>query len=129
MRLFDKIKADLDQKRTSEQTSGGEKLSDNFSVKSILDGRILVHRGFRKILPLIVLLFVLSLVYIDNRFEYEALVKTNNELKETKLDLQTIGLVKISQYKRVATRSAVIKRLAEMGSPVAEPQSPPIVVR
>lgn len=129
MSLFNKIKTDLDQKRKKEHTSGNEKLSDNFSIKSILDGRILVHSGFRKLLPLLGLLFLLSLVYIDNRFKYEALVKTNNELRDTKLDLQTTGLVKLSQYKRVATRSAVIQRLAEMGSPVAEPQSPPIMVK
>ncbi len=128
MIIFKKIKSELDQKIEKDAKDNNEQLVENFSLKSILDGRILVHKGFRRLLPMIVILFAISLVYINNRFAYEALVMRNNELKEEKTDLQTTGLVKIRQYKEVSTRSAVIKKLAEMGSSITEPQTPPIVI-
>ena len=68
------------------------------------------------------------IAYIKNRFSYEALVVKNNELKEIKTDLQTTGLVKMQQYKELSNRSAVIKKLAEMGSSVSEARTPPIVI-
>ncbi len=126
--MLKKIKSELDQKIEKDAKDNNEQLVENFSLKSILDGRILVHKGFRRLLPMIVVLFAISLVYINNRFAYEALVMRNNELKEEKTDLQTTGLVKIRQYKEVSTRSAVIKKLAEMGSSITEPQTPPIVI-
>lgn len=126
--MLKKIKSELDQKIEKDAKDNNEQLVENFSLKSILDGRILVHKGFRRLLPMIVILFAISLVYINNRFAYEALVMRNNELKEEKTDLQTTGLVKIRQYKEVSTRSAVIKKLAEMGSSITEPQTPPIVI-
>lgn len=128
MVILKKIKSELDQKIEKDAKDNNEQLVENFSLKSILDGRILVHKGFRRLLPMIVVLFAISLVYINNRFAYEALVMRNNELKEEKTDLQTTGLVKIRQYKEVSTRSAVIKKLAEMGSSITEPQTPPIVI-
>lgn len=128
MIIFKKIKSELDQKIEKDAKDNNEQLVENFSLKSILDGRILVHKGFRRLLPMIVILFAISLVYINNRFAYEALVMRNNELKEEKTDLQTTGLVKIRQYKEVSTRSAVIKKLSEMGSSITEPQTPPIVI-
>ncbi len=128
MVILKKIKSELDQKIEKDAKDNNEQLVENFSLKSILDGRILVHKGFRRWLPMIVVLFAISLVYINNRFAYEALVMKNNELKEEKIDLQTTGLVKIRQYKEVSTRSAVIKKLSEMGSSITEPQTPPIVI-
>ena len=106
MSLLGNIKADLDRKREKDLVDGNEKPTDSFSLKSIVDGRILINKGFRKFLPLIIILFILSLVYINNRFRYEALVKENNELKEVKLDLQTTELIKICQYKKVSSRRA-----------------------
>ncbi|KGN80031.1 hypothetical protein HW49_05695 [Porphyromonadaceae bacterium COT-184 OH4590] len=128
MIMLKKIKAELDQKIEKDTKDNNQNLVENFSLKSILDGRILLHKGFRRLLPMIVFLFGISLVYINNRFTYEALVMKNNELKEEKTDLQTTGLVKIRQYKEVSTRSAVIEKLSEMGSNITEPQSPPIVI-
>ena len=128
MSLLGNIKADLDRKREKDLVDGNEKPTDSFSLKSIVDGRILINKGFRKFLPLIIILFILSLVYINNRFRYEALVKENNELKEVKLDLQTTELIKICQYKKVSSRSAVAQRLRELGSNLEEPQTPPIVI-
>ncbi|EFI16688.1 conserved hypothetical protein [Bacteroidetes oral taxon 274 str. F0058] len=128
MNLFKRIKSDLDKKIEDDKMSANEKSTETFSVKSILDGRILLHSGFRRMIPLIVCLFILSIAYIKNRFSYEALVVKNNELKEIKTDLQTTGLVKMQQYKELSNRSAVIKKLAEMGSSVSEARTPPIVI-
>lgn len=128
MNLFEKIKSDLDKKIEDDKLSANEKSAETFSVKSILDGRILLHSSFRRMIPLIVCLFILSIAYIKNRFSYEALVVKNNELKEIKTDLQTTGLVKMQQYKELSNRSAVIKKLAEMGSSVSEARTPPIVI-
>ena len=86
MNLFKKIKSDLDKKIEDDKMSANEKSTETFSVKSILDGRILLHSGFRRMIPLIVCLFILSIAYIKNRFSYEALVVKNNELKEIKTD-------------------------------------------
>ena len=105
MNLFKKIKSDLDKKIEDDKLSANEKSTETFSVKSILDGRILLHSGFRRMIPLIVCLFILSIAYIKNRFSYE-----------------------MQQYKELSNRSAVIKKLAEMGSSVSEARTPPIVI-
>lgn len=130
MSFLNKIKADLDRKIAKEKEI--EKKVDTSRKKSawrgVLDGEVLISETFFKFLPLIIVFVFISIFYINNRFAYEAKVKNNNELKKTQIHLQTTELVKMSKLNEVSTRSAVIHKLKEMDSRVAEPNVAPIVI-
>ena len=126
MKLFQKIKADIDEKIAQEKLNGEKNnFTEKFSIRSLIDGKILVNKSFRKFIPMIFLLLILALFYINNRFAYEGLVRKNNELKEQKADLENTKFVKIKEFTGVSTRSAISQKLKDLGSEVTEPQTPP----
>lgn len=127
MKFFNKIKVDLDKKIEKEEKEE-KRNAEKLKIKSIVDGKILISSTFLKFTPLLIVLVLLSIFYINNRFDYEAKVKENNELKDIRNDLQTTELVKMSKLNEVSTRSAVIRKLREMNSDVEEPQAAPIVI-
>lgn len=130
MKLFDKIKAYLDRKiaRDEERAKKADKKRKKSALRGVFDGEVLTSETFLKFLPLLLVLMLFSVFYINNRFVYEAKVKENNELKDIRNDLQTTELVKMSKLNEVSTRSAVIHKLKEMDSRVAEPNVAPIVI-
>jgi hypothetical protein len=130
MKLFKKIKSELDQKIARDGLKGdSEKISENFSVKDLIDGKILVSKGFRKFLPLIGFVWILAFFYIYNRFEYDALDRQNKKLKEQQNVLETDEILKLRDSKMVSLRSEVMKKLAENNSTLTEAETPPIVIK
>ncbi|MDR3327650.1 MAG: hypothetical protein LBT04_05930 [Prevotellaceae bacterium] len=130
MKLFKKIKSELDQNIAQDKLKGdSEKINDNFSVKDLIDGKILVSKGFRKFLPLICFVWLLAFFYIYNRFEYDALDRQNKKLKEQQNILETDEILKLKESKMISLRSEVIKKLAENNSTLTEAKTSPIVIK
>jgi hypothetical protein len=129
MNILKKIKSHLDEKiEQDKQKDGNGKIDDNLSVKSLIDGKILISNTFRRIYPLLLLLMGLAFWYINNRFQYESLVRQNNNLKEQQKDLENVKLLKIKDLKMTSIRSEVNRKLAELGSKVTAAKTPPVKV-
>jgi len=98
-------------------------------IRDLLSGEFVFNVFFRKNWPYLLLLFVIMLMYINNRYVYEADVRLLNtkqkELVETRL--KSLEIKKLINNRSL--RSNVRDSLAAMGSPIDEPFSPPIVVK
>jgi hypothetical protein len=129
MNIITKIKLHLDAKIEQDKLKDENgKIDDNFSVKSLIDGNILISNRFKQVVPILVLFMILAFWYINNRFQYESLVRQNNNLTEQQMNLENIKLVKIKDLKMASRRSQVNRRLSELNSKVTEAKTPPIKV-
>src|SRR5690554_954944 len=99
--MFDKI-------RNSEDFSDFR----SSSIRDILNGNILTKKFIRKQYLLIILLVVLSVFYIDNRYSSEKQIKRIAELKKEIQDVKYESLT-ISAELMGITRQSNILRLLE----------------
>lgn len=108
--------------------------SENFidlkssNVRDILNGNILTSRFIRKQYMLILMLVVLSIFYIDNRYTSEKQIKQVAELKRQIQDAKYESLTISAELVEISRQSNVYKLLQERGIPVKPGNSPAIVI-
>lgn len=108
--------------------------SENFidlkssNVRDILNGNILTSRFIRKQYMLILMLVVLSIFYIDNRYTSEKQIKQVAELKKQIQDAKYESLTISAELVEISRQSNVYKLLQERGIPVKPGNSPAIVI-
>ena len=119
MNFLKKIKSHLEQKIAQEEAAKKSQKgisNDKFSPTNFIDGKILIRKGFFRLFGLIFFLWVLALFYIDNRYKHEKLMRENTNLN---IDLQKIEskkLLKIEEFTKATTRTAIKRKLREKGS-------------
>ena len=95
------------------------------TVRGLVNGSIVASEIVRKQIPFIVVLFVLGLVYISNRFHAE---KVFRETEETQKQIEDLRAEKIEIQSNLMTnsrRGQVLKLLKENGSTLQDPSAPP----
>lgn len=108
--------------------------SENFidlkssSVRDILNGNILTNRFIRKQYMLVLMLVVLSIFYIDNRYTSEKQLKQVAELKKQIQDAKYESLTISAELVEISRQSNVYKLLQERGIPVKPGNTPAIVI-
>lgn len=108
--------------------------SENFvdlkssSLRDILNGNILTSRFIRKQYMLVVMLVVLSIFYIDNRYTSEKQIKQVAELKKQIQDAKYESLTISAELVEISRQSNVYKLLQERGIPVKPGNTPAIVI-
>ena len=122
MNFLKKIKSDLDAQIAKDAKEKNQKgiSNDKFSPTNFIDGRILIRKGFFRFFGLIFFLWVLVLFYIGNRYKHEKLMRENTNLN---IDLQKIEsekLLKIEEFTKISTRTAIKKKLQEKGSKLTD---------
>ncbi len=85
----------------------------NISLRTILGGDIITGKWFRKHLPFIILLSVMAIVYISNRYAYEFEMLEQKELTDTLHDRRYKALTRSSQLLEKKLRSNVEEDLAD----------------
>lgn len=108
--------------------------SENFidlkssSVRDILNGNILTNRFIKKQYMLVLMLVVLSIFYIDNRYTSEKQLKQVAELKKQIQDAKYESLTISAELVEISRQSNVYKLLQERGIPVKPGNTPAIVI-
>lgn len=111
---------------------GAKKISSQniFSkVENALAGDLLLNDMVRKQYLFILLLFGLSLFYINNRFLYEKQLKEIDKSQKELADVKYRALVITKELKSTGRRTAVINRLKNAGSDIDEASSPAIIIK
>lgn len=113
-----------------ENIKGSEDFSElkSSSFRDILNGNIFTKRFFIKQIGLLIMIVVLFIFYIGNRYEYESELTYQNKLKKEVQDKKYESLSISAELMQVSRQSNVEKMLKERGSELHEPVSPLVVL-
>jgi len=93
------------------------------SLKTILGGDILGGRWFRHNIIYILMVVVMLIIYIGNRYAYQREMLTSKTLSDTLLDRRYKALTRSSQLKERTRRSNIEENLQD--STLHTPNTPP----
>ena len=122
------------QKQEKEQTkptiidSNDDKSSVITLVKEFIAGDVFLKETVQKQYLYVLLLFVLSLVYINNRFLYERELREIAKLRQEVVDLRYRSLTISKEVKQAGRRTMIIEALKAHGSDLEEATKPIIII-
>ena len=117
MKLIDRIKQSEDLRELS-----------NTGLRGILNGSFLTRKFFRRQYFLIGLLVVLAIVYINNRYESEKMMKRIGELKKEIQDAKYESLTISAQLMEISRQSNIEALLRGKNMQLKPGEEPPIVI-
>jgi len=117
-------------KNIVEKIRQSEDLSDirSSSVRDILNGNILTKKFFRKQYLLIILLVVLSIGYIDNRYASEKQIAKVVMLKKNIQDAKYESLTISAELMKISRQSNILLLMQSKGMQLKPGSTPPIVI-
>jgi len=117
-------------KKFIEKIRQSEDLSDlrSSSVRDILNGNILTKKFIRRQYLLIILMVVLSIVYIDNRYSSEKQITSITELKRKIQDAKYESLTISAELMEISRQSNILLLLESKGIQLRPGDTPPIVI-
>ena len=122
------------QKQEKEQTkptiidSNDDKSSVITLVREFIAGDVFLKETVQKQYLYVLLLFVLSLVYINNRFLYERELREVAKLRNEVVDLRYRSLTISKEVKQAGRRTMIIEALKSHGSDLEEATKPIIII-
>ena len=90
------------QKKQKESTS-----SKHMSIRSILGGDILANDFFKRQTNLLILIMVLTILYIDNRYECQQEMIEIDRLKKELIDFKYYALTRSSELMEKSRQSRI----------------------
>ena len=122
------------QKQEKEQTkptiidSNDDKSSVITLVREFIAGDVFLKETVQKQYLYVLLLFVLSLVYINNRFLYERELREIAKLRNEVVDLRYRSLTISKEVKQAGRRTMIIEAVKAHGSDLDEATKPIIII-
>ena len=122
------------QKQEKEQTkptiidSNDDKSSVITLVREFIAGDVFLKEAVQKQFLYVLLLVVLSLVYINNRFLYERQLREIASLRNEVVDLRYRSLTISKEVKQAGRRTMIIEALKAHGSDLEEATKPIIII-
>lgn len=122
------------QKQEKEQTkptiidSNDDKSSVITLVREFIAGDVFLKETVQKQYLYVLLLFVLSLVYINNRFLYERELREIAKLRNEVVDLRYRSLTISKEVKQAGRRTMIIEALKAHGSDLEEATKPIVII-
>lgn len=117
MKLIDRIKQSEDLRELSQT-----------GIRGILNGSFLTRKFFRRQYFLIGLLVVLAIVYINNRYESEKMMKRIGDLKKEIKDVKYESLTISAQLMEISRQSNIEALLRSKNMELRTGDQPPIVI-
>lgn len=122
------------QKQEKEQSkpmiidSNDDKSSVITLVREFIAGDVFLKEAVQKQFLYVLLLVVLSLVYINNRFLYERQLREIARLRNEVVDLRYRSLTISKEVKQAGRRTMIIEALKSHGSDLEEATKPIIII-
>lgn len=111
------------------QTQENKTIESGITFKDILNGELFARSDFFKHWRYMLFLVFLAMIYIDNHYAVEKLLKEqvyiNQELKELKYEAITTS----SQLMQMSRQSAVLKKVDEAGVELRVLKTPPRILK
>jgi|AntAceMinimDraft_14_1070370.scaffolds.fasta_scaffold18049_3 regulatory protein YycI of two-component signal transduction system YycFG len=95
------------------------------TIRGLVNGSIVASDIVRKQIPFIIVVFILGLIYISNRFNAESVFRETEETQKRIEDLRSEKIEIQSNLMTSSRRGQVLKMLEEKGSTLKEANTPP----
>ena len=101
----------------------------HMSIRSILGGDILANDFFKRQTSLLILIMVLTILYIDNRYECQQEMIEIDRLKKELIDIKYDALTRSSELMEKSRQSRIEEYISSEESPLETATSRPYLIK
>lgn len=112
-----------------EQPNNKQKEASHISLRSILGGEILVHSFLRRQVYLLILIVILTILYIDNRYSSQQELIEIDRLKKELTDIKYDDLTISSELTEKSRQSRIEEYISAEGRQLQTAATPPFLIK
>lgn len=112
-----------------QDTTSQQQDSSHITLKSILGGDILAHDFLRRRANLLILIVILTILYIDNRYSSQQELIEIDKLKKELTDIKYDALTISSELTERSRQSHIEEYIATEGTPLQTATTPPYLIK
>lgn len=101
----------------------------HITLKSILGGDILAHDFFKRQANLIILIVIMTILYIDNRYSSQQELIEIDRLKKELTDIKYDALTISSELTERSRQSRIEEYISSKGTPLEVADTPPYLIK
>ena len=121
--------SEVEEKQINEKTEKAKKAKNRTSLKKIIGGDILATDFFRRQTKLLVLIMVLILFYIHNRYACQQQMIEIDKLKKELIDIKYDALTRSSELMEKSRQSRIEEYIATKESDLQTSTNPPYLIK
>ena len=121
--------SEVEEKQINEKTDNAKKAKNRTSLKNIIGGDILATDFFRRQTKLLVLIMVLILFYIRNRYACQQQMIEIDKLKKELIDIKYDALTRSSELMEKSRQSRIEEYIATKESDLQTSTNPPYLIK
>ena len=121
--------SEVEAKQINEKTAKAKKATNRTSLKNIIGGDILATDFFRRQTKLLVLIMVLILFYIHNRYACQQQMIEIDKLKKELIDIKYDALTRSSELMEKSRQSRIEEYIATKESDLQTSTNPPYLIK
>ena len=119
----------MNETNNKQEEQKGEKVKRRASLKNIIGGDILATDFFRRQTKLLVLIMVLILFYIHNRYACQQQMIEIDKLKKELIDIKYDALTRSSELMERSRQSRIEEYIATKESDLQTSTNPPYLIK
>lgn len=117
------------QNQKNKKTSKGASSSKHMSIRSILGGDILANDFLKRQTSLLILIMILTILYIDNRYSSQQELIEIDRLKKTLTDIKYDALTRSSELMEKSRQSRIEEYISMEESPLETATNRPYLIQ
>ena len=121
--------SEVEEKQINEKTEKAKKAKNRTSLNNIIGGDILATDFFRRQTKLLVLIMVLILFYIHNRYACQQQMIEIDKLKKELIDIKYDALTRSSELMEKSRQSRIEEYIATKESDLQTSTNPPYLIK
>lgn len=121
--------SEVEEKQINEKTEKAKRAKNRTSLKNIIGGDILATDFFRCQTKLLVLIMVLILFYIHNRYACQQQMIEIDKLKKELIDIKYDALTRSSELMEKSRQSRIEEYIATKESDLQTSTNPPYLIK
>lgn len=118
-----------EQNLNKQKKQKGNETPNHMSIKSILGGDILANDFFKRQTSLLILIMVLTILYIDNRYTSQQELIEIDRLKKELTDIKYDALTRSSELMEKSRQSRIEEYISTGDSPLETSTNRPYLIK
>ena len=119
----------MEEKQVNEKTEKAKKAKNRTSLKNIIGGDILATDFFRRQTKLLVMIMLLIIFYIHNRYVCQQQMIEIDKLKKELIDIKYDALTRSSELMERSRQSRIEEYIASKESDLQTSTHPPYLIK
>ena len=117
------------QNQKNKKNTKGTSTSKHMSIRSILGGDILANDFFKRQTSLLILIMILTILYIDNRYSSQQELIEIDRLKKVLTDIKYDALTRSSELMENSRQSRIEEYISTEESPLETATNRPYLIQ